>query len=969
MKTNKKAQNEDENLIYFKNQEPPIPGQKYTDPLFPPNERSLLGLNQYNKPIDNENYSENDNIFPSELEFKRPSEIFNGQKYDLFPGVIEMHDVIQGGLSDCYFLSSVANLCKFPELILNLFKTKKLNEDGFYEIIFYIDGIKQIVIVDDYIPVKRSTKWPCFSQPHENTIYVMLLEKAWAKINGGYVNVNKGLPSEALEVLTGMGSLSYDISNKDKEDLNEYKLEIVKNVQTADKNNCFISCSSKNDKSIEKIGLVPGHAYSVINFYEIETSNGENVYLFRLRNPWSKGEWSGKWSDRSPLWDEKTKNQVKFDDKEDGIFFMEVDDFFNYFTNIDICNILFDSKSITYTIEGEENLRNGIVFNVIIEKEGVLCVSIPNKNWRVHRELRYKIMPTHISIVKYDPNQKNKLKVFSDYKGTLESFNTCGININVTKGNYLIYVYRDIDHADYISDNILKVKIICSSEFKHAQMSYDERRKGFPLLQNIILQAEFEENKYDPDKGEDFNVVSNQIRGNGIGHVIYYISNPGYFFDFTGTTLNMKNYILMTPYLSKEQKNFHRCISSGKYLVFLGLMSGRTGMYTFNIFSKAFMTNRQCKEEYEDNDIDLKIYTDIKNDIKNKNLKESKRQSIAKTKTEFYFDVGDGKVIYSTLGDLRRQYGDLIDLLDDVIYKYDNTNLKWGVIKGEYVTYIGQVNEDGLKQGKGLLMNPKNIFAGGFYNDKQQGIGCTYNANREKLYYYNYIAGKRIGKAISPEEQKLYIQEEIKKQKELLDQEEKKREELLQRMYEEQKREEERVQKEIERIEREHDEELAKAEKFAKDLKQQIEIRVLKAIEKAEEKRKAEEESNQKIQLIREDLEKQISEIKNKQKEYNNLMSVKTMNIKREEEEAKQAKKKLIEQLNNFKKGEEEKKKEELEAQKKKEKLNDNLKKIGKMGLENYFEVEHSSKRRKEIDVPFEGEDSNGCVSCGCNIY
>ena len=33
---------------------------------------------------------------------------------------------------------------------------------------------------------------------------------------------------EALEFLTGFSSLSYDMENKDNEDLNEYKMEIVK---------------------------------------------------------------------------------------------------------------------------------------------------------------------------------------------------------------------------------------------------------------------------------------------------------------------------------------------------------------------------------------------------------------------------------------------------------------------------------------------------------------------------------------------------------------------------------------------------------------------------------------------------------------------------------------------------------------------------------------------------------------------
>ena len=147
-----------------------------------------------------------------------------------------MGDVIQGNLGDCYFLTSVACLCEFPGLIMNLFKTKSFNKDGFYEIALFIDGKPQIVIVDDYLPVEKSTGKPCYSQSKGNELWVMLLEKAWAKVNGGYANIITGLPSEALEFLTGFGSLIYELKNlKDIDDINEYKNEIVKNVLIADK--------------------------------------------------------------------------------------------------------------------------------------------------------------------------------------------------------------------------------------------------------------------------------------------------------------------------------------------------------------------------------------------------------------------------------------------------------------------------------------------------------------------------------------------------------------------------------------------------------------------------------------------------------------------------------------------------------------------------------------------------------------
>ena len=877
-----------------------------------------------------------------------------------------MDDVIQGKLGDCYFLSSVENLCKFPSLIMKLFKTKEKNADGFYEILLYIDGRPQIVIVDDYLPVDKRTKRPVYAQSKGNEIWVMLLEKAWAKVNGGYANIISGLPCEALEFLTGLGSLSYDTENMDADDKNEYKNEIVKNVQIADQNNCLISCSTSSNPQIEKVGLVEGHAYTLISFTQITTSQGKKVYLFKIRNPWSQGEWNGDWSDKSSLWDSKAKSQVQFQNKEDGVFFMSDTDFFKYFTHVEICYILYDSISVTYTIEGEENLKDASVFNIQTEGEGFLSVSVLRKSWRANRELRDKILPTHISIVKYDPKPKNRLKTFSDYNGTFESFQTCALNVKVVKGNYLIYVYRDLDNAQFVPDKTMDVKITCSAKFKHAQMSYDDRDKNFPLLQNIILQAEFIENNYNPDLGEDFNVNSNQLRGNGIGHIIYYISTPGYYIDFTGGTANVKNYIMLCPYLDKKTTTFHKAIPSGKYLVFLGLMNGVYGSYSFNCFTKAYTTNRKLTAEYDNNDIDLTLYTDINNDIKNEKVKERKTQSLENAKKEFYFDIGDGKVQYKSLSELQKTYGNEIKLLDEVQLSNENPNLRWGIIKGEYVTYVGQFNGE-KKEGKGLFINPNNIFAGEFKNDQQNGIGYTYNKDFTKLYYCNYSNGARKGKPVTPEEeQKLKEEEEQKKKEEelkkeqerlkkleeekqalLKKQEEEKRKleeqlaEELRKAEEAKKAEEEKIaaelekakkeaerleeekKKELERLAKEEQKKLEEAQKKAEELKKQEEERIKKELEEQEKKRK-EEETKIQEELERlakekeEEAKKQIEELKKKEEELKKEKERKEEEAKKQLEEAqKEAERKAAEAKKEAERIAEEAKQKALEAEKK----------------------------------------------------
>ena len=472
-------------------------GEKYEDSEFPPKVNSLMGLDSNGNPIDHEAYTNANGkyINPQKVDFLRASEIFKDTRYVVISDKMDMNDIVLGELEDTYFLSAVQSLCKVPANINKLFKTKIMNPDGYYELILYFNGKPQIVVVDDFLPVDKETKKLIYARSKKNEIWVSLLEKAWAKVNGGYANIIGGTPMEALEFLTGFSSLSYDTENKDNEDLNEYKIEIVKHLQAADKNTSIISCSTSSKNNFDNVGLKNGYTYHMLDFYHIEKTDGKKVYLFKLKNPWSPIEWNGDWSDKSNLWDDKTKGQVSYTDKEDGIFFMNDNDFFKYFTHVEICYLLYDATSVTYTLEGEEKNKNGNVFNIITEKDGFLSVSVSRKNWRIDRTIKDKMLPTHISVVKYDPNAKSRLKTFSNYNGNFESFRMCAMNISLEKGNYLIYIYRDLDHAEFTPDDKLDIKIICTSGFKHAQMSYDNRDNGFPLLQNIILQAEFIENK------------------------------------------------------------------------------------------------------------------------------------------------------------------------------------------------------------------------------------------------------------------------------------------------------------------------------------------------------------------------------------------------------------------------------------------------------------------------------------------
>ena len=1009
-------------IPYYKDQTPGVEGKEYKDDIFPPNENSLLGLNSEGNPIDQEAYDKaiGGLIKKDEIEFKRATEIYgSGTRFVLISDNMKMDDIVPGEIDDSYFLFSVQNLCKNPGNINKLFKKSGtyFNPDGYYELILFIDGKPQIVIVDDYLPVKKGTNELVFAKSKKNEIWISLLEKAWAKVNGGYANIIGGTPMEALEFLTGFSSLSYDMENKDNDDLNEYKIEIVKQLQNCDIENSIISCTTTSSSDVNDVGLISGYIYNLLAIYQIQDNQGNNVYLFRLRNPWSKGEWNGDWSDKSSLWNSSSKSKVNFVDKEDGIFYMSDNDFFKYFKHVEICYLLYGANISKFILTGEEKNTNGIVFNIIIKNAGFLSVSALRKSWRLNREIKGKMLSTHISVVKYDPDFTNRLKCFSDYTGNFESYITCTLNTPVNQGNYLIYIYRDLDHAEFTPEDNFEVKIICTTDNECHQMSYDERDKGFPLLQNIILQAEFVENNYDPDKAEDFDLNSNQIRGNGIGHVIYYISTPGNFLSYTGSTKKVVNYIMLNPYLNAKTTKFNHVLASGKYLVLLGLLTKASDNYSFACFSKAYTTSKTMKEVYNSNDIDLKLYTDINNNINNSNIIQIKTQSLENAKTEKYYDVGNETQESKTLDELKKEYGVYIEMLEDVPGDNNNSSLKWVVIKGEYVIFIGQVNNDAKRTGKGVLINPNNVFAGEFKNDLPNGKGYTYNAKNERQYYCTYVNGVSKGDKVTAEEEAEIkkIEEEERKKKE---EEEAARLAELQRIEEEKRKEQERIAEELKKAEEERKaeeariaEELKKAEEAKKAEEERIkelerqaeeeakrkaeELKKLeeeKQKEEAEKKKKEIEEEAKRLaeeaekakleaQKAKEEAEKKAAELKKQQEEAKRKeeeAKIAAEKAKQEaEEKAKEEAKKVQDTINDAKekiKASAEEKKKQLLIQKEEQQKKKNTTTGDTTGNQvNYTPDSYdgnSSKKRQAVLLPFDQELIDMCVQCCCcNIF
>lgn len=74
-------------------------------------------------------------------------------------------------------------------------------------------------------------------------------------------------------------------------------------------------------------GLVANHAYTVLKLRSIKHPQKGNVELIKLRNPWGRKEWDGDWGYDSKLWTNELRKELKLDEDDNGVFYMDLGSF------------------------------------------------------------------------------------------------------------------------------------------------------------------------------------------------------------------------------------------------------------------------------------------------------------------------------------------------------------------------------------------------------------------------------------------------------------------------------------------------------------------------------------------------------------------------------------------------------------------------------------------------------------------
>jgi hypothetical protein len=733
---------------YWKDQNAFFSNENYSDPLFPHEKKSLYAQDSEGNFL-NEYYKNKSQDIRPDVNWKSAREIFEND-FLLFKDKIEPSDLKQKSLGDCYFISALAALAEFPYLIHQIFRTKKVSQNGYYEIVLFLDGEWQVITLDDHFIVSSGTNDLEFSTPNGNEIWVPLLEKAWAKINSGYAAIISGWPCDPMRAITGFPSLIIKHQNQSEQ-------VIWDSLQDSEERKKIMVTVTKKEEEIKNFGLVPCHAYTLVGVKEI-IHNGQALRLVKIRNPWGKGEWTGDWSDKSELWNDELKSLLGFKDSNDGTFYMNMADFLKMFTRTDICNIIYNSNFKTLKIQGED-VHSPQVYNLHLEEDSEVCITLHRPHDFYNHNTNQTPCPLSLVIARYDEDNN----IFVDVAGANETYDDADFIKPLKKGLYVIWAYCSHKLSHNKPDSIA-LRIISQSEFR---IKHQESDPEFKLIKEVLESGIKQDYKEKIETEKSFAKIENCYKNTGLGYVYFTNKYDKFSLTVNYDCTNIKNIAIFKPY--DEEEKFSVVIPPLKSALVFGLRSQPYCHFNCSTSSKFNpSSDNNLPEEFDFNS--YVSLTSMLNEQVDDDYYDYSYLNVEKVMEEMTFESISLEASQKK-EKLRDKYPIIMAEIEKLEPSDDEESLIWASKKLKASIYIGQVGNDQMKNGRGayywepqdlvcvayfekglrqrygkiLTSSGKVLYQGGFMNDKQHGHGEYFYSNGN-VYQGEFANDKPNGK-------------------------------------------------------------------------------------------------------------------------------------------------------------------------------------------------------------------------------
>ncbi|KAJ1910405.1 cysteine protease [Mycoemilia scoparia] len=267
------------------------------------------------------------------------------EKHDCMISQINCESIAQDIVTDCSFVASLCVSAAFErrfkkQIITNHiyphdeFGVPVFNPSGKYMVKLFVNGYWRKVLVDDYFPVSKSGKLMC-TYTVTNEVWPCVVEKAFLKMMGGY-DFPGSNSSIDLHALTGW--IPEHVFIHDDAFNPEVTWARIRDGCIYGDTLFTIATGPMSAMQAKELGLVPSHAYAVLDVKEI---NGQR--LLQVKNPWNRKQVDGESkltinNDKWIVMLKETLGPEYADDsnekKDMGIFWIDYESVCTYFDSI-----------------------------------------------------------------------------------------------------------------------------------------------------------------------------------------------------------------------------------------------------------------------------------------------------------------------------------------------------------------------------------------------------------------------------------------------------------------------------------------------------------------------------------------------------------------------------------------------------------------------------------------------------------
>lgn len=274
----------------------------------------------------------------------RPEDVAAGRAVE--PPVYSMDirpEHIKGGKMENFWLqSALAALAERPQFVRTLVQKVEGKQSSAYIVNLYEMGVKRQVIVDQYVPCVP-LGGPIFTSSSEGDLWVSLVEKAFAKVHGGYQSLRLGHVKSGLVSLTNCPTFNFDLK-EDNSALIVRSIKFFGMIKEWLAKHYLIVASAGAFPTTGDSQEASTHGYAIVNYLEIDHSrfpvpNLEKSVsqILNIRNPWGVFDWAGDWSASSPLWTEQIRTYYEeYLHNTQGSFWISIENFLENFSGLTV---------------------------------------------------------------------------------------------------------------------------------------------------------------------------------------------------------------------------------------------------------------------------------------------------------------------------------------------------------------------------------------------------------------------------------------------------------------------------------------------------------------------------------------------------------------------------------------------------------------------------------------------------------